>query len=144
MADPDMPIGSACMRVGVPRELKDNEYRVAITPAGVRELVVGGHEVLIEKDAGEARASSTRSSNEPEPRSSRTPTPSSPTADMVLKVKEPSPRSSIVCARGSILFTYLHLAASEPVTQALLESKTTGVAYETVELPDGPFRCWPR
>ncbi|MGH2701615.1 MAG: alanine dehydrogenase [Actinomycetota bacterium] len=125
------------MRVGVPRELKDNEYRVAITPAGVRELVVGGHEVLIERDAG--RGSSIFDS-EFERAGARIVGDADAVfadSDMVLKVKEPVEEEFHRLREGLILFTYLHLAASEPVTRALLDSKTTGVAYETVEDPDG-------
>lgn len=124
------------MRVGVPSELKDHEYRVAITPAGVRELVVHGHDVLIERDAG-------RGSSIPDADFERAGAKIVPDADavfadseMVLKVKEPIPEEFHRLREGLVLFTYLHLAASEPVTKALLESKTTGVAYETIELPD--------
>ena len=124
------------MRVGVPRELKDNEYRVAITPAGVRELVVGGHSVIIERDAG---AGSSIPDAEFE-RAGATIVPDADVvfadADMVLKVKEPIPEEFHRLREGLILFTYLHLAASEPVTRALIDSGTAGVAYETVELPD--------
>ena len=124
------------MRVGVPRELKDNEYRVAITPAGVRELVVGGHSVIIERDAG-AGSSIPDADFE---RAGASIVPDADTvfadADMVLKVKEPIPEEFHRLREGLILFTYLHLAASEPVTRALVESGTAGVAYETVELPD--------
>jgi alanine dehydrogenase len=125
------------MRVGVPRELKDNEYRVAITPAGVRELVVSGHEVLIERDAG--RGSSIFDS-EFERAGARIVDDADAVfadSDMVLKVKEPVEEEFHRLRDGLILFTYLHLAASEPVTRALLDSGTTGVAYETVEDPDG-------
>jgi alanine dehydrogenase len=125
------------MRVGVPRELKDHEYRVAITPAGVRELVVHGHSVIIEKDAG---VGSSIENSEFE-RAGATIVPDADTvfseADMVLKVKEPIPEEFHRLREGLVLFTYLHLAASEPVTRALLDAGTTGVAYETIELPDG-------
>ena len=125
------------MKVGVPKELKDNEYRVAITPAGVRELVVNGHTVLIEQNAG--RGSSI---NDDEfERAGATIVASADDvfadSDMVLKVKEPVPEEFHRLREGLVLFTYLHLAASEPVTRALVDSGTTGVAYETVELPDG-------
>ncbi|HEX2294594.1 MAG TPA: alanine dehydrogenase [Actinomycetota bacterium] len=124
------------MRVGVPRELKDNEYRVAITPAGVRELVVGGHEVFIEHDAG--RGSSI--TNDEFERAGAKILPDADAtfaeAEMILKVKEPVPEEFHRLRDGLLLFTYLHLAASEPVTRALIDSGTTGVAYETVELPD--------
>lgn len=125
------------MRVGVPRELKDNEYRVAITPAGVKELVVHGHTVLIEKGAG-------RGSSITDPEFERAGAKIVPDADvvfadsdMVLKVKEPVPEEFHRLREGLILFTYLHLAASEEVTKALLDSGTSGVAYETIEDPDG-------
>src|SRR5918992_1343970 len=125
------------MRVGVPKELKDNEYRVAITPAGVRELVVGGHTVLIERGAG-------RGSSIYDDEFERAGAKILPDADatfaeaeMVLKVKEPVPEEFHRLRDGLLLFTYLHLAASEPVTRALVESGTTAVAYETVEFPDG-------
>ena len=124
------------MKVGVPRELKDHEYRVAITPAGVRELVVHGHAVVIEKDAG--RGSSIDDHEFEHAGATIVPDADSVfvEADMVLKVKEPIPEEFHRLREGLVLFTYLHLAASEPVTRALLESGTTGVAYETIELPD--------
>ena len=124
------------MRVGVPRELKDHEYRVAITPAGVRELVVHGHDVLIEHDAG--RGSSIFDSEFERAGAKIVPDADAVFADsdMVLKVKEPIPEEFHRLREGLVLFTYLHLAASEPVTRALIDSKTTGVAYETIELPD--------
>ena len=124
------------MKVGVPRELKDHEYRVAITPAGVRELVVHGHSVLIENTAGEGSSID----NSEFERAGATIVPDADAvfaeADMVLKVKEPIPEEFHRLREGLVLFTYLHLAASEPVTRALVESGTVGVAYETIELPD--------
>jgi alanine dehydrogenase len=124
------------MKVGIPKELKDNEYRVAITPAGVRELVVNSHEVIIEKDAG--RGSSIF--DDEFERAGAKIVPDADVvfaeADMVLKVKEPVPEEFHRLREGLVLFTYLHLAASEPVTRALIDAGTTGVAYETVELPD--------
>jgi alanine dehydrogenase len=124
------------MRVGVPRELKDNEYRVAITPAGVRELVVNGHEVVIEHDAG--RGSSILDDEFERAGAKILPDADEvfATADMVLKVKEPIPEEFHRLREGLVLFTYLHLAASEAVTKALVGSGAAGVAYETVELPD--------
>jgi alanine dehydrogenase len=125
------------VKVGVPRELKDNEYRVAITPPGVRELIVHGHEVMIEHDAG---AGSSIGNAEFE-RAGATVVPDADAvwagADMILKVKEPVEEEFPRLRKGLVLFTYLHLAASERVTRALVDSETTSVAYETVELPDG-------
>ncbi|HYI45732.1 MAG TPA: alanine dehydrogenase [Actinomycetota bacterium] len=124
------------MKVGVPRELKDNEYRVAITPAGVRELVVGDHTVLIERDAGIGSSIL----NEEFEKAGAQIVPDADTvfaeSDMVLKVKEPIEEEFHRLREGLILFTYLHLAASEPVTRALIDGGTTGIAYETVELDD--------
>jgi alanine dehydrogenase len=125
------------VKVGIPRELKDNEYRVAITPAGVRELVVHGHEVLIEKDAG--RGSSIADSDFERAGAAIAPDADVvfERSDLVLKVKEPIEEEFGRLREGLILFTYLHLAASEPVTRALIDSGTTAVAYETVEMGDG-------
>ncbi|MDQ3940367.1 MAG: alanine dehydrogenase, partial [Actinomycetota bacterium] len=124
------------MRVGIPRELKDNEYRVAITPAGVRELVVGGHTVFVESEAGVGSSIP----NEDFQRAGATIVPDADTvfadSDLVLKVKEPIPEEFHRLRDGLVLFTYLHLAASEPVTKALIDSGTAGVAYETVEWDD--------
>jgi alanine dehydrogenase len=125
------------MKVGVPAEVKDNEYRVAITPAGVRELVVHGHDVLIEREAGRG---SSITDVEFEKAGARI-VPEAETvfrdADMVLKVKEPVEPEFHLLRDGLILFTFLHLAASEAVTRALIDAGTTAVAYETVEFPDG-------
>jgi alanine dehydrogenase len=125
------------MRVGVPGEVKDNEYRVAITPAGARELVIHGHEVLIEHDAG--RGSSITDAEFERAGASIVPDAAAvfAEADLVLKVKEPIESEFPLLRDGLILFTYLHLAASEPVTRALMDAGTTAVAYETVEFPDG-------
>jgi alanine dehydrogenase len=125
------------VKVGIPRELKDNEYRVAITPGGVRELVVHGHEVVIEKDAG--RGSSIGDTDFERAGASILPDADAvfQQSDMVLKVKEPIEEEFHRLREGLVLFTYLHLAASEPVTRALIDSGTSAVAYETVEASDG-------
>ncbi|MDP9226928.1 MAG: alanine dehydrogenase [Actinomycetota bacterium] len=124
------------MKVGVPRELKDNEYRVAITPAGVRELVVHGHEVAVQKGAGEG--SSIADTDFQRAGGSIVPDADAVFGycDMVLKVKEPIAEEFPRLREGLLLFTYLHLAASGEVTTALIDSGTTAVAYETVEMPD--------
>jgi alanine dehydrogenase len=125
------------MDVGVPRELKDHEYRVAVTPDGVRELTEAGHSVVVEEGAGEG-------SSIPDDRFARAGARIVPgaddvwaQADLILKVKEPVAEEYARLRRDQVLFTYLHLAASREVTQALLDSGTTAVAYETVELPGG-------
>ncbi|MFD1828037.1 MULTISPECIES: alanine dehydrogenase [Mumia] len=125
------------MKVGVPREVKVHEYRVAITPAGVRELREAGHEVLIEAGAGEG-------SSIPDDEYVRAGADILPgaddvwaAADLVLKVKEPIPEEYARLRRDQVLFTYLHLAASRECTDALVESGTTAIAYETVQTADG-------
>jgi alanine dehydrogenase len=125
------------MKVGVPREVKNHEYRVAITPAGVRELTSHGHEVYIEKDAG--GGSSLPDDAYVAAGATLTPDPDEVwgTADMVLKVKEPIAEEYHRMRPGLVLFTYLHLAADKPCTDALAASKVTSIAYETVQLADG-------
>ena len=125
------------MKVGIPRELKDNEYRVAITPAGVHELVRSGQSVVIEKDAG--IGSSITDDEFVAAGAEILPNADDvwATADLVLKVKEPIKEEYHRMQRDQVLFTYLHLAASPDCTQAILDSGISAVAYETVQLPDG-------
>ena len=120
-----------------PAELKDHEYRVAITPVGVRELTDAGHRVLVEQGAGWAAPSPTSSSEKSGATVLETADEVWGEADLVLKVKEPVPEEFHRLRKDQVLFTYLHLAASREVTEALLKSGTTAVAYETVELADG-------
>jgi alanine dehydrogenase len=125
------------MKVGIPKELKNHEYRVAMTPSGVHELVRSGHEVFVERDAGggslipdgdfvTAGATILPGADEVWQ-----------TAELILKVKEPVPEEYHRLRKGQVLFTYLHLAASRECTDALLDSGITAIAYETVQLPDG-------
>ncbi|HZB79263.1 MAG TPA: alanine dehydrogenase [Actinomycetota bacterium] len=125
------------MRVGVPKEVKDNEYRVAMTPAGVRELVVADHEVLLEHDAGRGSSITDAEYQRAGARIVGDAETVWAEADMVLKVKEPVAQEYPYLRSGLVLFTFLHLAASEALTKALMDSGTTAVAYETVEQPDG-------
>jgi alanine dehydrogenase len=125
------------MKVGVPKEVKNNEFRVAITPAGVHELVRGGHDVFIQQDAG--TGSSIPDSDFVTAGAQILPTADDvwQTGDLILKVKEPVAEEYHRMRKDQVLFTYLHLAASRPCTDALLESGITAIAYETVQLPDG-------
>lgn len=121
------------VKVGIPREVKNNEFRVAITPAGVHELVRHGHQVVVEESAG---AGSSITDEEYVAAGARIlPTADEvwATADLLLKVKEPVAEEYHRLRKGQTLFTYLHLAASRACTDALLESGTTAIAYETVE-----------
>jgi alanine dehydrogenase len=123
--------------VGVPSEVKDNEYRVALTPEGARELTAAGHQVLVQDAAGSG-------SGIPQQRYERAGAEIVPAAaevwagsDMIMKVKEPVAQEFEHLREGQVLFTYLHLAASKELTQALIDRKVSAVAYETVQLADG-------
>jgi alanine dehydrogenase len=124
------------MIVGIPKEIKDNEYRVSMTPGGVQQLVEAGHTVLVETQAGEgsyfqdedfAQAGAKIVSVPEVWRQS----------NMIVKVKEPLPAEYQYLHPDLLLFTYLHLAADETLTRAMLDSGVIGIAYETVELPNG-------
>jgi alanine dehydrogenase len=123
------------MRIGVAREIKPDEHRVALTPAGARELAQKGHEVVVEQGAGEG-------SSLPDAAYEAVGATIAPvddvwgSSDLVLKVKEPLPAEFGRLREGLILFTYLHLAADEELTRALLESGAICIAYETVETDD--------
>ncbi|MEU3574138.1 alanine dehydrogenase [Kitasatospora sp. NPDC036755] len=125
------------MKVGIPREVKNHEYRVAITPAGVHELVRNGHEVYIEDNAGLGSSIP----NEEYVAAGATILPTADevwaTADLLLKVKEPIASEYHRLRKGQTLFTYLHLAADRAGTDALIASGTTAIAYETVQLSNG-------
>ena len=125
------------MIVGVPREVKDNEFRVALTPEGARELVDAGHTVLIQEGAAEGSAL-------PEDRYKKAGAQFVSSAedvwrgaDMIMKVKEPVSQEFELLREGQVLFTYLHLAASKELTQELLRRKVAAVAYETVQDREG-------
>jgi len=130
------PSEEIAVKIGIPKEIKSHEYRVAITPAGVRELTSHGHEIYLEKGAGEGSsilddeyekvgATILESASEVWNRS-----------DLICKVKEPIEAEYQFLREDLTLFTYLHLAASEPLTQAIVSSGVTAIAYETVQLQD--------
>jgi alanine dehydrogenase len=124
------------MRIGIPTEIKDHEYRVAITPAGVHELVARGHEVFVQSGAGlgssltdaEYEAAGAKVLGEAQEVWGQ--------SELLLKVKEPVAAEYGYLRPDLVLFTYLHLAADRPLTLALAEAGTTAIAYETVQLPD--------
>jgi alanine dehydrogenase len=125
------------VKIGVPKEVKDNEYRVAITPVGTHELTEHGHEVFVQKSAG----AGSQIPDEEYVAAGATIIDSADdvwgTADMVLKVKEPVAEEYSRMREGQTLFTYLHLAADKPLTEELVKRKVTAIAYETVQLPSG-------
>ena len=125
------------MIVGVPREIMDQEYRVAVTPQGAHELVVEGHKVLVEKDAGEG--SSISDSDYETAGADIVPSAADVycEAELILKVKEPQESEFPLLREGHIIFTFLHLAANKGLTEELIARRVIAVAYETVERPDG-------
>src|SRR6201996_65502 len=125
------------MRVGIPTETKNNEFRVAITPAGVAELTHRGHEVLVQAGAGEGSALTDAEFKAAGAQLLGTAEEVWADAALVPKVKEPMPAEYDLLHRGQVLFTYLHLAASRSCTEALLAAGTTSIAYETVQTADG-------
>lgn len=122
------------MLVGVPREIKNHEYRVAITPAGVREFINHGHKVIVETGAGNGSAISDDSYKAAGAEIVATAAEVWSRAEMVLKVKEPIAQEYSLMRQGQVLFTYLHLAASKDCTDALIKSGITAIAYETVDV----------
>ena len=132
-----MFVGDNTMLIGVPKEIKAQEFRVGMTPAGVRELVSAGHAVLIESGAGTAiglsddlyrNAGATLAENAEQVFAE---------SDMIVKVKEPQPQECRQLRPGQVLFTYLHLAADPEQAQLLMESGATCIAYETITSPQG-------
>jgi alanine dehydrogenase len=125
------------VRIGVPTEVKTHEYRVAMTPAGVKELCRHGHDVVVQSGAG--LGSSIRDEEFVAAGATILPTADDvwAAADMVCKVKEPIAEEYDRMREGQVLFTYLHLAASQECTDALVRRGVTGIAYETVQLADG-------
>ncbi len=125
------------MRIGVPREVKVHEYRVALTPAGAHELVRAGHQVTIEAGAGEGSSLPDDEYAGAGAEIVGTADEVWAGADLVLKVKEPVEEEYGLLRAGQMLFTYLHLAASRMCTEAIMDSGATAIAYETVQLGDG-------
>ncbi|MFD1427831.1 alanine dehydrogenase [Kroppenstedtia sanguinis] len=125
------------MIIGVPKEIKDNENRVAISPAGVDALVGAGHQVLIQKGAGNGSGFPDEDFSEHGAKIMDSAEGVWGSADMILKVKEPQASEFQYFREGLILFTYLHLAPEPELTRALMENKVTAIAYETIQLDNG-------
>ncbi len=124
------------MKIGIPTEIKNHEYRVAITPAGVHELVAGGHEVYVQRDAGIGSSIPNEAFLAAGARIVDSADEVWGVGELILKVKEPIPDEYHRMRKDQVVFTYLHLAASKECTDALLAAGTTAIAYETVQLPD--------
>jgi alanine dehydrogenase len=125
------------MRVGVPKEIKDNEFRVGLTPASVTELKAHGHEVLVERGAGQGSGLTDAEFETAGAQLIDTAAEIFDSADLIVKVKEPQASETRMLRRGQVLFTYLHLAPAPELTQQLIASGATCIAYETVTASSG-------
>jgi alanine dehydrogenase len=125
------------MIVGIPKEVKDNENRVAATPATVHALTGHGHTVLVQVGAGAGSGMSDETYEAAGSQIVRNAAEVFENAELILKVKEPLPSEYPFLRPGQVLFTYLHLAADKVLTEALLSRQIVGIAYETIETPDG-------
>ncbi len=125
------------MKIGIPSEVEPDEYRVALTPAGVRELVAAGHEVLIHKGAGAGSSLTDDAFREQGARMVETCDELFGESQLIIKVKDPPPDEVALLRKNQILFSFLHLAPQPELTRKLMETGATCIAYETVELPDG-------
>ena len=125
------------MIIGVPKEIKTNENRVALVPAGAEALVSDGHEVLVETGAGTGSGFPDEAFTAVGARTVRSAEEIWSSADMIVKVKEPIASEWPLMRSGQVIFTYFHFAASEELTRAVMQSGSIAVAYETVELPSG-------
>jgi alanine dehydrogenase len=125
------------MIVGVPKEIKNKENRVGMVVAGVRALTTAGHKVIVQKNAGVGAGISDEDYRKAGATISDSPKEIYEKSEMIMKVKEPLPEEYPLLREGQILYTYLHLAADERLTKALLERKIVGIAYETIEAADG-------
>ncbi len=125
------------MIIGIPKEIKTNENRVAITPSGVRDLIKCSHTVYIQKDAGVNSGFADSEYIEQGAKILSSIEEVYAIADIIVKVKEPQPSEYPLFKEGQTLFTYLHLAVEKELTKALLEKKITAIAYETIQTEDG-------
>ena len=125
------------MRIGVPKEIKNHEYRVGMVPAGVRDLVAAGHQVFVQSTAGAGIGVDDAAYAAAGAKILATAKEVFDTADLIVKVKEPQLAECKMLRPGQTLFTYLHLAADAEQAKALMASGATAIAYETVTSPDG-------
>ena len=129
------------MIIGIPKEIKDKEFRVAIVPAGVRTLTTSGHQVIIEKNAGMGSGIGDDEYIKTGAEIADSAELVYNSADMIMKVKEPLESEYPFLRKGLILYTYLHLGANVPLARELIGRKVAAVAYETIELPDHSLPC---
>ena len=122
------------MVIGVPKEVKEQEFRVALLPSAAYQLIKRGHRVIVESNAGAGSGYPDADYTNAGAQVVTSHAQVFAEADLIVKVKEPQPDEIPLLRRGQILFTYLHLAASKPLTEGLLRSGVTGIAYETIEV----------
>ena len=125
------------MLIGVPKEIKNHEYRIGLTPAGARELTHHGHQVMVQRDGGKSIGLTNEMYEKAGARIVDTPEEIFARADMIIKVKEPQPAECAMLRPGQLLYAYLHLAPDQEQTPALLASGCTAIAYETVTADRG-------
>src|SRR3954466_15167738 len=125
------------MKIGVPKEIKTNENRIALVPAGAETLVGAGHTVLVERGAGEGSGFSDDAYRSAGATILPTPDEVWKQAEMIMKVKEPIAVEWPRMRRGQVIYTYFHFAAAEDLTRAVIDSGAIAVAYETVQIPSG-------
>lgn len=129
------------MKIGVPAEIKKHEYRVGLTPANVREYTARGHQVTIETNAGLAAGFSDQDYQAAGAKISSEKAAIFADSELIIKVKEPQPAEFDLFHPGQILYTYLHLAAEEALTRALMKNQVSAIAYETMQTADGSLPC---
>src|SRR5271166_6306120 len=122
------------MVIGVPKEIKTQEYRVALLPSGAYQLIKRGHQVIVERGAGQGAGYPDHDYEQAGAQLTASHSEVFEKADIIIKVKEPLESEYPLLRRGQILFTYLHLAATRPLTEMLMKSGVTAIAYETVEI----------
>ena len=125
------------MIVGILKEIKTEENRVSMTPAGVEVMIINGHKILVEKSAGIGSGFNDDAYAKAGAQIVDSPAEIFRKSDMIMHVKEPLPSEYDLIREGQIVFTYLHLAADERQTQALIKSKAVCIGYETIQKPDG-------
>ncbi|MGA2232158.1 MAG: alanine dehydrogenase, partial [Tepidisphaeraceae bacterium] len=129
------------MRIGVPKEVKSDEYRIALMPVGAEALTKAGHQVTVETQAGVASGFTDEDYRAAGATIVATHAQAITEADLVIKVKEPQPQEIALFRPGQIVFTYFHFAASKELTQACLESEIVAIAYETIRDKQGRLPC---
>ena len=136
------PLNVPIKIIGVPKEIKNNENRVALTPAGTKELVKRGHTVLIQQNAGSGSGFNDESYAKAGAKMISTADEVFASAEMIIKVKEPIEPEYKLIRKDQLIFTYFHFASYEPLTKAMIESGAVCLAYETVEKTDGSARFY--